>query len=221
MKHENFSLDGLLYIHAAMRRDTARLARRASQRPTKAEVAALARWFAHFHFQLEEHHHLEDELFFPLLTARDPALAPGFAALEEDHRAMAALLKRTAAGLAAGGGSDLAAATASLAALIDRHLTAEEALVIPATARLVPLAEQQGFEVELRKRASLTKLGFALPWIASAMPPDEREATIADLPLPLRLLYRGLWRQGHARLDAALDGPSAPLPAGDARATAP
>lgn len=208
MKHENFTLHGLLYIHAAMRRDTVRLARRAAKRPGDAEVAAMARWFARFRHQLEEHHHLEDELFFPMLSARDASLAEGFAALEDDHRAMATLLERITSALAMGGGFDLAVATAALAVLIDRHLDAEEALVVPATARLVSLAEQRSFEEGLRKRSSLAEIGFALPWVASAAPAAEREALLAELPLMLRWLYRGVWRRSYERLDAALDAPA-------------
>jgi len=210
MTHENFSLHGLLYIHAAMRRDTVRLARRAAMRPTKSEVASMARWFARFRHQLEEHHHLEDEMFFPMLLARDGSLATGFAELEGDHRAMASLLSRVSTGLTAGGGAELVEASAELAALIDRHLAAEEALVVPATARLLSLDEQRVFEEGLRKRSSLAEIGFALPWILSVVSPDERAAMLGELPLLLRWLYRGVWRQGYARLDAGLDAPTSP-----------
>ncbi len=215
MTHENFSLHGLLFIHQAMRRDTVRLAQRAARRPSKTEVASMARWFARFRHQLEEHHHLEDEMFFPMLRERDGSLGAGFATLEGDHREMAALLERVAAGLAAGGGSELVEASAGLAALIRYHLDAEEALVVPAVSRLMSLAEQRVFEEGLRKRSSLAEIGFALPWILSVVSPDERAGVLAELPLLLRWLYRAVWRGSYERLDAGLDArePPAVVPA--------
>ncbi len=109
-----------------------------------------------------------------------------------------------------GGGRALVESSAALAALIDRHLAAEEALVVPAVARLLSHDEQRAFEDGLRKRSSLAEIGFALPWILSVVSPEERAAMLGELPLLLRWLYRAVWRQGYTRLDAGLDSPASP-----------
>ena len=118
-----------------------------------------------------------------------------------------------------GGGRALVESSAALAALIDRHLAVEEALVVPAVARLLSRDEQRAFEDGLRKRSSLAEIGFALPWILSVVSPAERAAFLAELPLLLRWLYRGVWRKGYARLDAGLDARTSPAVIAEASVT--
>ena len=93
--------------------------------------------------QLHEHHHVEDAHYFPLLAAREPRLAAGFALLDRDHVALDGHLSTFAADanalLAAlqsgdvSGGQDgrLIATLERLERFLDRHLTDEEELVIP------------------------------------------------------------------------------------------
>jgi hypothetical protein len=107
-----------------------------------------ARWFAprlnHFLGDLEGHHQIEDNQYFPLFAAADARLAHGFALLEEDHHLIHRLLERNAEAanvfyrdLLEGSAStpysrDAYAAEAdTLLKGLMRHLKDEEDLLIP------------------------------------------------------------------------------------------
>lgn len=106
-------------------------------------AATLARHGNRFLHELHGHHLIEDSHFFPRLTRREPRLARGFQMLEADHLAIDGLLQRfttTANAVltdpahltrAAAFATDLAAITA----LLDRHLTDEEDLIVPVILR--------------------------------------------------------------------------------------
>jgi iron-sulfur cluster repair protein YtfE (RIC family) len=112
------------------------------------EADRFARWFAprlnHFLGDLEGHHQVEDDQYFPLFAAADARLAPGFDLLEEDHHQIHRLLARNAEAansfyhdLMAGSerlpfSRDAYAAEAgSLLKGLLRHLEDEEDLLIP------------------------------------------------------------------------------------------
>jgi len=92
--------------------------------------------------QLHAHHQIEDAHYFPKLIRLDARLERGFEMLEADHHAIDGLLSRFAdsanAVLQADGGAAAREATAgfhrehmAFHALLDRHLTDEEELVVP------------------------------------------------------------------------------------------
>lgn len=92
--------------------------------------------------QMHEHHHIEDEHYFPLLRAMDDRVAPGFDILDRDHQALDGLLARFVADsnavIGAPDGPDPSQVQAqfrdgltSLRSLIERHLTDEEDLIVP------------------------------------------------------------------------------------------
>lgn len=92
--------------------------------------------------ELHVHHNVEDAHYFPVLAQHDARLDAGFALLDADHHAIEAALAgftdRANAVLDASGGESGHAETGlfhgevlSLAALLDRHLTDEEELVVP------------------------------------------------------------------------------------------
>lgn len=112
------------------------------------QAEQFARWFAprlnHFLGDLEGHHHVEDDQYFPLFAAADTRLARGFALLEEDHHQIHALLERNAEAANAfyadlmNGGDRMeysrdayAAEAGSLLLGLMRHLEDEEDLLIP------------------------------------------------------------------------------------------
>jgi len=93
-------------------------------------------------WQLEEHHQVEDQHYFPVFCRLEPRLATGFELLERDHgalhEALSGIVGRANAVLAPG---DDAAFRAALERYLDahrelgegllRHLDDEEDLVIP------------------------------------------------------------------------------------------
>jgi len=69
-------------------------------REGRVETQAFAHWFArrlnHFLGDLEGHHQIEDQQYFPLFAAADVRLAHGFELLEQDHDLIHTLLSRNA-----------------------------------------------------------------------------------------------------------------------------
>ncbi len=102
---------------------------------------ALSRFGGTFVGELHMHHNVEDSHYFPVLAQRDARLEGGFGLLDADHHALEAALETFVERANAVLQSDPPAAQGatgvfhdgltSLAALIDRHLTDEEELVVP------------------------------------------------------------------------------------------
>ena len=97
-----------------------------------------------FLWQLEEHHGVEDDHYFPLFRRAEPELAAGFELLERDHDALHAALERLAmrandvlqsgprgAGAFSSSLGRLHAAQVALSPELGRHLDDEEDLVVP------------------------------------------------------------------------------------------
>jgi iron-sulfur cluster repair protein YtfE (RIC family) len=87
---------------------------------------------------LHHHHGIESQHYFPQLAAAEPRMAAGFALLDRDHAAIDPLLAdlaQAANALIRAPGRAEAAALAdrfsSSAALLDRHLSDEEEIVVP------------------------------------------------------------------------------------------
>jgi len=124
----------LLMSHHAFRRDIARfaIALRGLGSPGAAQVAGLQGEWAHYRAALHGHHEIEDRNMFPGLRSQHAELGPVFDQLSADHRAIDPLLEagdRAFAALAAAP-SAAASVVEDIAALLDRHLTLEEANVV-------------------------------------------------------------------------------------------
>lgn len=104
--------------------------------------------------ELEGHHHVEDEHYFPLFAAAEPRLARGFEILDRDHHAIHEGLLRNAETANAFlealradvdelrfRADNYAAANLDLVAMLARHLDDEEDLIIP-----LILDRGEGFE---------------------------------------------------------------------------
>lgn len=112
------------------------------------DPASLAAWLAprinFFLGELDAHHNIEDYHYFPLFKDTEPKLARGFDLLDSDHHVIHSALETNARvaneffqNLQAGGdkarfGADAyAAENEKLIALLTRHLSDEEDLIIP------------------------------------------------------------------------------------------
>lgn len=156
-RHGNF--DGLVAFwldrHLAFRQMTADMTAQTQallNGRTDPQVFALrlARQGSQFLDHLHGHHQIEDAHFFPALSLAEPKLARGFDLLEEDHLAIDRHLAgfvtsantlltgwRAAATLTPAAGGFLGSLE-GITALLDRHLTDEEELVVPVILRHGP-----------------------------------------------------------------------------------
>lgn len=105
-------------------------------------VQAVSRYGRIFVGQMHEHHHIEDEHYFPILRAMDDRVASGFDILDRDHQALDGLLSRFVGDsnavirvLDSADPSQVQAGfrtgLVDLHGLIERHLTDEEDLIVP------------------------------------------------------------------------------------------
>jgi hypothetical protein len=119
-----------------------------NMREGRMETAKFAPWFVprlnFFLSQLEGHHQIEDQHYFPAFASAEPTLKRGFDILDEDHHLIHDLLAGNAVSangllqaIAEGGDAlrfatdDYAAQAERLLAGLLRHLEDEEDLIIP------------------------------------------------------------------------------------------
>ena len=169
----------LLMSHHAFRRDLAGFAQAlpALGAGDAARAVPLREEWTWYHGALHGHHHMEDSTIFPDLLKRQPALGPVVERLTAQHRQIDPLLKRgdrAFAGLPAGA-PDCARVVGELSALLNEHLTLEEAEVVQYLrgAREFPVPGTDG-------EAEQYAQGFA--WSFHGVAPDVLEKVTAMLP---------------------------------------
>ena len=123
--------------------------------------------------------------------------------LEQDHNRLEHLLRATSDRDVPLPGR--AAALRDLHRDLSAHLDREEASAVPAIRRLIPKSawalEDERFQRELGSDRTPT-----LVWVLGHLAPDARRAMLAELPPPVRFLYRAVWRPRHRRQVALLYG---------------
>jgi hypothetical protein len=205
----------MLAAHDAFRRDLARLARVAAAAdlsdPARRQSVALG-WEL-FKRELHLHHTAEDELIWPALRPRlahsQHALSV-LDAMEEEHGRIDPLLAAVDAGFAAAardgeddrpGASDNRLGVDRLADVIDvltstltGHLAHEERDGLPLIGVALTAGEWRkvGFRIARQNGMSAGSEMFA--WMLDGADRSGAAATLGQLPPPLRLLYRTVWR---------------------------
>ncbi len=204
-------LSGYREIHHALRVAADQLvAVLSAQTPRKRSApAALHRWFTGYSAELAAHHRVEDEVFFPAIAARVPAYAEYERTLTADHERLHNLiggcntaLRRLGSAGSAGGPDEVAAALAAaveLRDLLTEHLDFENADVLPLFERHFSPAEYAALDRKAIQAVSLRQALFTVPWFMATASPQGAARTLADAPLPLKLIYR-LTRGRYARL---------------------
>lgn len=211
-------LTAFTVMHRGMRTDAHRLAAAVAadvELGRTERAAAMRRWYAGHLGDLHAHHHVEDEVFFPSLQAREPAFVER-ARLHDDHVRLAGVLDAVdgaLAALATAGGAaahrEAVAATAELAGVLDTHLGFEDAEVLPRIARSFTGEEYEAMEERARRLVpvGVGQLWWTVPWIGSAATDRERAHLLAHAPLAMRVIWyasRGRYR----RLATAALGPA-------------
>jgi len=160
---------------------------------------------------LHHHHQHEDELLWPRLQQRTPAVAGLTERMQTQHDAISELLRRVDAALPiwqrtahTRDASTLAADITELHARLEDHFDEEERHVLPLVGQTITPAEwdelaERGFAA-MPKRRGLVFLGHIL----ESASPAERCRFLRRVPPPARLVYRLIGRRAYRRETAAL-----------------
>ncbi len=206
----------MLGAHDAFRRDLTRLARAAAAAglsdPARRQSVA-AGWDL-FKRELHLHHTAEDELIWPALR---PRLADSEAALsvldamEEEHERIDPLLAAVDAAFAqhdaaAGAVSDdwpgedrLADVIDVLVSTLTGHLGHEERDGLPLIGVALTSSEWRSVGFKIARKNGLSGGGEMFAWILDGARREDIAATLGQLPPPVRLLYRAVWKPRFAK----------------------
>ena len=191
-------LSVMIGLHDAFRRDLVRLARVSATAdlsdPARRQSVA-AGWNV-FKRQLHNHHTGEDEIIWPLLRTRltdsQNALSV-LAAMEDEHKLIDPVLAAVDNSFAAGG-DGLADATDALATTLTGHLKHEEADCMPLIGIALTAAEWRRAGRKMGTKAGISTVQEMFAWMLDDVPRSKAAATLGELPPPVRLLYRRLWK---------------------------
>ncbi|MCU1356241.1 MAG: Hemerythrin cation binding domain protein [Acidimicrobiales bacterium] len=201
-------------IHRKQLVDTRRYARaveQATEHERSDRLRSLARWAAGFAHELDEHHTVEDAIFFPDVRSRVPSAAAVLDGLEEDHVVVEDLLGRwtqVAADLADAKVPFAPAKAAALAVatglrdLLDQHLEVEDRDLLPLFWRHYTASEYDALHDQAVKGGNKQGLAFTIPWYMAAQDAEHQAMIAARSPLPVRVLWYAT-RGRFARLEQA------------------
>ena len=193
-------------IHAAVRRDLARLESALAAVPDGdlARARQLQVAYANLHRELKHHHEGEDTYVFPFLERVEGA-GELVQVMESEHQAMADALDE--AGAAIDAYASTGSATAAHAArdavvraneVVEQHLHHEEDELEPLLLPHLQTPEWKAVEKRLRP-ASLTESGRAMAWIQDGMPEDARAHLRSTIPAPVTFLLSRLAGRSYYR----------------------
>ena len=187
----------MLAAHDAFRRDLTRLARTASAAnlsdPARRQSVA-AGWDL-FKRELHLHHTAEDELIWPTLRPRlahSEAALSVLAAMEAEHERIDPLLAAVDEQLP--DGDRLADVIDALTSTLTRHLRHEERDGLPLIGVALTAAEWRGVGRKMASKNGMAAGSEMFAWILDGADREHAAATLAQLPPPLRLLYRARWK---------------------------
>jgi iron-sulfur cluster repair protein YtfE (RIC family) len=187
----------MLAAHDAFRRDLTRLARTAgaANLSDPARRQSVAAGWELFKRQLHLHHTGEDEIIWPAMRPRlagRPAALSVLDALEAEHQLIDPLLAAVDAQFA--GGDRLADVIDALTSALTGHLGHEERDGLPLIGEALTAAEWRGAGRKMASKNGMAASSEMFAWILDSTDRDHAATTLAQLPPPLRLLYRALWK---------------------------
>lgn len=192
-------------FHSAFRRDLGHLARttrRLSDDPARRR-AVLTGWEL-FKTQLHVHHTGEDTDLWPRmrvhLSGRPDDLAL-LQAMADEHDRLDPVLNAVDGAFADAdhGPERLADTVDALAAELSAHLAHEERDTLPLLERTLSQAEWRRFVADQRRKGGIRGASQFLPWLLDGVSADQAQLVLAELPAPLRLVYRRIWQPRYAR----------------------
>lgn len=215
MSTEAPDLTMLRLIHAALRRDIARLL--TSVRTVPIGRGVIDQW-EQFARQLTGHHTAEDRLVWPVLAeCAGNAAVDVIAAMNDEHGQIEPALVEVADGLrrhvatpSQGSREELTAGLEGFAALLESHLCHEESAAISLVEQYLTAADIDRVSQQTRREAGIRGAKAFLPWVLEDAPAGDSAHVLAEMPPPFRLLVRH-WGRHRARDVAAAFAPPAPV----------
>ena len=187
----------MLAAHDAFRRDLTRLVRAAaaadlSDPARRQSVAAGWELFKH---ELHLHHTAEDDLIWPALRPRlahSEAALDVLEAMEAEHELIDPLLAAVDAAFARQ--EPAADVIDALTSSLTGHLRHEERDGLPLIGVALTAAEWRGVGRKMGSKNGLAAGSEMFAWILDGAGSDAGRAALGQLPPPLRLLYRAVWK---------------------------
>ena len=207
----------MIVVHRVFRRESdlmSRLIRTVPDGDT-ARATALADAFGDYQLGLHLHHSGEDEFVWPLLLARVDLEADMVLRMEAQHEVIARTLAEAARLIPAWRSAPSAATAAPLVAAITEHRAAliehlhdEEEYVLPLIEEYLTVAEWGRLGEHFSEEVPKDKLLYFLGAILEEASPAERQAMMANLPVPARILWytigQGQYRRKVGKIRAGL-----------------
>jgi hypothetical protein len=187
----------MIAAHDAFRRDLTRLARTASAANDPARRQSVQAGWELFKRELHIHHTAEDEIIWPALRPRLANSASALSvldAMEAEHQLIDPLLAAVDAQFAATGSDRVADVIDALTSALTGHLRHEERDGLPLIGVALTAAEWRGVGRKMASKNGLAASAEMFAWILDGTDRDHSKATLAQLPPPLRLLYRARWK---------------------------
>ena len=82
---------------------------------------------------------------------------------------------------------------------LSRHLAHEERETLPLLSRTLTRAEWHGFVADQQRKSGIRGAAQLFPWLLDEASPEQAQAVLAQLPAPLRVANRRIWRPRYAR----------------------
>jgi hemerythrin-like domain-containing protein len=198
----------MIVVHRIFRRESELMPRliRAVRDGDTGRAGVLADAFGDYQFGLHMHHSGEDELVWPLLLARVDLEADLVLRMEAQHEVIARTLTETAQLMPAWRAAPSAATAAPLVAALASHRTAllehlddEEEYVLPLIEEHLTAAEWGRLAEHFGEEVPKDKLLYFLGAILEEASPAERQAMMANLPAPARILWYTIGQRQYRR----------------------
>jgi hypothetical protein len=195
----------MLAAHDAFRRDLVSLARAAAaaDRADPGRRGRVGRGWEVFKRQLHFHHTGEDRHIWPRLAerlARSESAMSTLQAMEQEHALVDPLLAAVDAAFADPADDRLAGTVDELVAVLYSHLAHEERDALPLIGTALTAAEWRAVGLRLGRENGISGSSEFFAWMLDGVPADEATAVLAELPTPLRLVYRVAWRPRYAKV---------------------
>lgn len=205
----------MVVMHDAFRRDLVSLARSAdgARKAGPDEQRAIAAGWEVFKRQLHAHHVSEDQFVWPALRTRYASSQNALSvldAMEEEHTRVDPLLAAVDDAFARrrddGPDSDdwpgvdrLADMVDVLASTLTAHLQHEERDALPLISNGLTAEQWKGVGRQMARRNGMSIGSEMFAWMLDGTDQETVRAVLGQLPPPLRILYRAIWKPRYSR----------------------
>jgi hypothetical protein len=186
--------------HDAFTRDLRRLT--ASVRAGQTADPAVRTGWATFKKQLHVHHTAEDTSLWPALRKKvtRPDDVAVLDAMEAEHARIDPQLESVDRALATSDAISLTESVHALAESLDAHMRHEESMALPLVETFLGPGGWDAFGRTIRKTQGRRAGAEYFPWLLDDAPAVTQAKVLGLLPLPVRLLYRGVWAPKYRRI---------------------